>query len=163
VLTSPADKGDLALRLRREGRQFRLVLAVATAGQDRPVLQPIAVFSEQADTLQVVNLDLDEWRAPSGVRAAIDAAQEIFGRPTRPTAPPPDPLRDLANRALDAAVALATGATANDIGSLIEACEAAGLLTLANALDGLRKTPDVSHALRAAYVAIEVRAALMWS
>ena len=163
VLTVPANAGDLALRLRREGRQIRLVLVIATVGQDRPVLQPIAIFSEKADTLEVVNLDLDHWQAPKGVRAAIDAAQEVFAKPTRPTAPPPDPVRDLATRALDAAVAVATGTKANDIGTLTEGCEAAGLLTLANALDRLARTPDISRALRTAYIANEVRAGLMWS
>jgi hypothetical protein len=130
------------------------------------VLQPIAILSENAGTLQIVNLDLDHWQAPKGVRGTIAAAQDMlskFSKPTRPTAPPPDPLRDLASRALDAAVAFASGATANDIGGLTEACEAAGLLTLANALDRLAKAPDLPHALRTAYVANEVRGALMWS
>lgn len=161
VLTIPASAELLAQRLRREAPRFRLILAEASVGQVRLVFRPITLIAEKAGTLEVVNLDLDEWLRPRDLRSAFESAQELFAKPSAPTAPPHDPLRDLASRALDAAAAVAANAKPADLDALTSACESAGLLSLANALESMAQSRSIAHALRTAYLASEVRTALI--
>jgi hypothetical protein len=163
LLTLPASADALAVRLKRESRRIRSVLIEATVGQDRPILRPIAILSDENDGLSVLNLDLDHWQAPKMIHAVVDAAQEALTSPLAPAAPPSDPLSTLAARAIDVAAAIAAGTKAADLDEVTRSCEAAGLLTLANQLERMSEQPDIRQALGTAYIAGEIHAALMWS
>ena len=162
VLTIPAGSDDLALRLRRENRHICLVTVEITSGDERLVIRPIAICSEKSDALEVLNLDLDHWQRAGILRTVVNAAQEALSIPKALSAPTHDPLRDIANRAIDAAASVAAGEKVADVQSLKGACEAAGLITLADAVERMTDRPDIVHALGTAYVANEVRAALVW-
>ena len=151
------------MRLKRESRRIRSVLIEATVGQDRPILRPIAILSDEDGGLSVVNLDLDHWQAPKMIHAVVDAAQETLSSPVTPAAPPSDALRTLAARAIDVATAIAAGTKAADLDEVTRSCEAAGLLTLANQLERMSEQPDIRQVLGTAYIAGEIHAALMWS
>jgi SWIM zinc finger len=162
VLTLPANASELAQRLRREGNQLGFVCAEATAAKGRPLLRPVAIGIEASSTVDIVNLDLDHWRHQSLAQAALSRLREIVSTPPGPQ-PITDPLRGLALRSLDVATAAASAAPIADAKALVVECEAAGLLTLARTLEGLTAKPDVSRALRAAYLAAEVEAAATWA
>jgi hypothetical protein len=161
-LTLPAGADDLALRLRRESRHIRLILVEASAGQDRPVLRPIAIYADREGALDIVNLSLDRWPLAKGMRGVIDAAQEALFKPKAPAAPPADALRRLAARALAAAAAIGAGTQPADLEDLARSCEAAGLITLAESLEHNAAEPGIAEALRTAYLASEIQAALVW-
>jgi len=162
VLTLPADAGELAQRLRREGNQLAFVCVEATAAKGRPLLRPIAIGIEASGAVDIVNLDLDHWRQQSLAQAALSRLREIVSTPPGPQ-PLTDPLRKLALRSLEAATAAASAAPIADAKALTAECEAAGLLTLARALEQLTAKPDVTSALRTAYLAAEVEAAATWA
>jgi hypothetical protein len=162
VLTLPADATDLAQRLRREGRELAFVCAEATAAKGRPLLRPISIGLQASGGISVVNLELDRWPQQSLAQAALSRLREIVSAPPGPR-PMTDPLRKLAMRSLEVATAAASAGPIGDAKALAAECEAAGLLTLARALERLTASPDVSDALRAAYVAAEVEAAATWA
>jgi hypothetical protein len=162
VLTLPADASELAQRLRREGSQLAFVCVEATAAKGRPLLRPIAIGVEASDAVHIVNLDLDHWRQQSLAHAALSRLREIVSTPPGPQ-PLTDPVRRLALRALEVATAAASAAPIVDAKALAAECEAAGLLTLARTIERLTAKPDVTNALRAAYLAAEVEAAATWA
>ena len=162
VLTIPAGADDLALRLRREGRHIRLITVEITPGDERLVIRPMAICSEKANALEVLNLDLDHWQRAGILQTVVDAAQDALSIQKALSAPTHDPLRDIATRTIEAAASVAAGEKVADVQSLKGACEAAGLLTLADAVDRMSEQPDIVHALGTAYIANEVRTALVW-
>jgi hypothetical protein len=162
-LMLPAGADDLALRLRREGRHIRLILVEASAGHERLLLRPIAIYGGREDALEVINLGLDQWQPVKGMRGIIDAAQESLFKPKTPAARPADALSRLAARALSAAVAIGAGTKPADLENLARACEAAGLMTLADSLEHDAAEPGLAEVLRTAYLASEIQAALIWA
>jgi hypothetical protein len=162
VLTMPADADELAQRLRRQGNQLSFICVEAKAAKGRPLLRPIAVGIEASGAIKVVNLDLDHWRQQSLAQVALSRLREIVGAPPGPQ-PIMDPLRRLAARSLEVATGAASAAPITDAKAVAAECEAAGLLTLARALERLTAKPDVAHALRAAYLAAEVEAVATWT
>jgi hypothetical protein len=161
VFTLPVESDDFAQRLRRESRQTKVLLAEASVGDEGLVLRPCAIVGERGGVLDIVNLDLDHWRPPTALRAAVENVREALVKPAAPIAAR-DPLRDLAGRALDAATTAASGGLVPELASLTDSCEAAGLLTLTAALRGVAETPAIENALRVAYIAAEVRVAATW-
>jgi hypothetical protein len=162
VLTLPAAANEVAQRLRRQGNQLACISVEATAAKGRPLLRPIAVGIETSGGIEIVNLDLDHWRQQSLAQMALSRLREIVSAPRGPQ-PMTDPLRRLAAQSLDVAAAAASATPIGDAKALAADCEGAGLLMLARALERLTAKPDVTHALRAAYLAAEVEAAATWT
>jgi SWIM zinc finger len=162
VLTLPAGASGVAQRLRREGNQLKFVCVEATAVNGRSLLRPIAIGIEASSAVEIVNLDLDPWPQQSMAQAALSRLRELVSSPPGPR-PMTDPLRRLASRSLQVATSAASAAPIADANGLAGECEAAGLLTLARALEHLTASPDVASALRTAYLASEVEAAAIWA
>jgi hypothetical protein len=163
LLSLPGEAHELARRFNAEAAH-RLVVLAETAGElDRPSLRPIAMLFDVPTGLQAINLTLDEWPHTRGLRAMPGALREFMSRRATPPAVMHDPLRALSRRALDAAVSSCAGAQVSNLEDITRACEAAGLVALAKALERMGAQRNAVNSLSAAYLASEVAAGSSWA
>lgn len=160
ILPTTADA--LAQRLHREGHRFRLVLVEASIGLEGALLKPIAIGVGSASGLDIVNLDLDSWQPQNGVQAAVGAMRGTLSKFSTPAVTQTDTLHDLAEQALSAAAAVASGNPRINIDELMQRCQAAGLLTLSSALQRMTSEPEISRVFWTAYLASEIQALRIW-
>lgn len=153
VLLSLAADDDQAQRL-THAPKGHLLLAQTAGTLERPALEPIALLQEAQQGVQVLNLSLDAWP-----KASFQWPR-LKGPPTRQVHAR-DPLSELAQRVLESAVATCSGAPESPT-ALIQACETAGLISLARGLGRMSTQNRVQDALMLAYWVSEIRAALGW-
>jgi hypothetical protein len=160
LLTLPADDHLIARRLAEMSRPP--LLLVETLG-DRPALRPIAVLTDSANGIEVVNLNLDQWTHPPRARGALDAIQSILPRRAPPPASTPSPLVELTQRALDGAATVCAGGKGADLEKLERLSETAGFVALARAVQQMQVRQDDVSALACAYIAQELETTLNWT
>jgi hypothetical protein len=160
ILALPAEDDGIARRLAEEVSRGTLILAETAGVIDRPSFKPIAVLQDSSEGLRIINLRLDTWPRTGGLLNAVKLPwrRQASGPPARRR----DPLLDLAERAVDAAVETLAGAPPRNIDALAQVCEAAGLMSLAQALQHMGATRDIRSVLAAAYLAGEIMTALSW-
>ncbi len=145
----------------RNGAQLGVESALEAA--EAPSLRPIAVLFDGPGGLEVINLSLDTLPKTRGIGAALNAAQAFAAQVVSSSPRQVSPLLHLSSHALDAAVSIFTGAQTTELAQLARACEAAGLLLLANAVDRMGVRKDAESSLATAYLASEVAAGLKWA
>lgn len=156
ILTLPANDEERARRLADEVTQGTALLTEAAASADSLTFKPIALLKDTRDGLQVINLRLDEWPRAGGFFKGVKLPWKW--RPAL-TAQRQDPLLERVQRTLEAAIEILAGAPPKDIATLVRSCEAAGLLTLAQAIQRMHPQ-DIPSVLAAVYLASEIQTAI---
>lgn len=159
-LTVPPSDETLAERLRREGRQIRLILSEASLGHGRLTLRPITIAIDRESELEFINLGLDQWPRPSRVQATLDAVQNFVTASSAPSVASRDGPREVLEQAVTVATLVAAGESSREVEDLSRTAEAAGLTILGREAERLSAKPRLAAALRFAYLAAEGQATL---
>jgi hypothetical protein len=158
LFTLPGVEHEFSRQLAGLSASPHLVLAETVEASGRAALRPLTILFDGADGIEAVNLTLDDW--PKSRPAA--SRQALSARRLQSTNDFSRPILTLAQRVIGTAISILTGGLAAEVGQLGQACEAAGLVELANAVERMCTRKDPRSALAAVYLASEAGTGLRW-
>lgn len=162
VLSVAGDEHKTANRLRRLGRKISALVIEVTPGRHDLVIRPVAIVSKGKQFLSLHNVDFDAWPVERGIKKTLTKLGESMATaPARPVRSL-DALGTLAANALDAITGTIGHSPSARLDEIHRQSEASGLVLLASAIDVVKDTQSVRAILKAAYLAGEIEAALMF-
>jgi len=156
-LALAGDAHALALRLRAIAPRIRLMLLEISFEARETTFRPVSVVFDDKGALDVRAVDTDGLPAPGRLERVRSAVGELFAPRRSPARVPAAGIDRLLERALGAAVDLASHAPRPDLAALASDADTLGMPTLATTLRQAADDPAAPAAIRLAYLVSELR------
>jgi len=163
VLTTPAADHDSALRLWQLGKRIQALVIEARPEKQGLEFRPVSVLLQQRGSLFVHNVDFDDWPDERGLRRALSKLGERVAKPLTMSRSSGGQVESVLYDAAEELVGAIGGSGSAKADATLKRIEACGLVTLGAALETALAERTVRSALRAGYVASELRALAMTS
>lgn len=160
VLSIPGDEHDVARHMKQNARRIKALLIEVSVTSAGLSYRPVTALLDDKSSLACINTDFDAWPRSLGLKA-IERIGDFLKGSLQPAASRIDPLAVIGSDVMDALVAQIGRSAMTDLEHLRLRTEAAGLVSLAEALKGIQVSGSIDGALKAAYLVTEIETTLL--
>jgi len=162
ILNIPDEDDETAVRLWKMEKEVKAMVVESSLGKDGLEVRPVSVLLLNHSGVSVHNLDFDDWKIESGIRKMISKFRECVAKPLITSQfDETNPINQAVSDTVDELINLISSSAVKNTASLLRRLEASGLVTLAEALEKVSRSADLRSALKAGFIASEIRAMLM--
>ena len=156
VLNIHADDEDTALRIWKLGKKISAIVIEARLENHVRTVRPVSIVTRHRNSTSIHNIDFDAWALERGISRAISKVKESLAQPLAVSGST-DPVDQMIADVSEELVSIASGSTASKAEVVSRRLEACGLATMQGALNDAVAVSSTSSALRAAYLASELK------